>query len=1111
VTSTSHDLAPGAPGLVTPRRAPLRYQGFVSYSHVADAGLAPVLVRGLQRFAKPWYRTRALRIFRDDAELSVNPDLWQSVEEALAASEHLILLASPRAAASEWVARETAYWVEHKSLDTILIVLTDGEIAFGADGTTVVAAADDALPAPLRDAFPSEPRYLDLRWARQAQELSLRDPRMRDAVADLAAPLHGRPKDELAGEDVRQHRRMLRTVRAAIAVLVTLLVAAVVAALVAYTQYRSAQARALAAQATADLAGDPEHSVALALRSTRIEAGATAVQALRSALAQAPLRMTIDSGAGAGAHAAWNPAADQIAVSGAGDSVALWDPRTGRVERVLRGPPEAAVADPLYSNTGPLLYSPDGRWIAYESPGGHVSVWNALTGVAASTAGLSTAVTAAASRTIRGRLQFTWSTASDTLLVYGSALAEILGYAPVTGVATRVIGLPTGADDVVPSPDGARLFVDFAGGDAVADLGSGRLRPLVPATPFAGHDACWLPGGAQFITWDPTEAEDGAIRRFNAATGRQVGATAVTSTVSAAVCGGTRAAPWIGTGDNGGGVQLRIDGQADVLSGQGEIVGAAAASPNGASFATGSDDGTVRVWEVQTAQLIRVLPDGSPLRTVAFSPDSGLVLTTDARGLVRIWDAGVGEPATTLQEGAAGASYPLGFARHGTLVDGLHVSIGAGGRTIASAALDVWSSATGRLVSSTPLPAGATAGTVGCTTTLSATELCPLTPPPSLVTSIPTPTSTAIGGVPPIPVAVAVNADGTEIAVARPHGVTVLDTAGRTLATVALPQVPTGIAFASGSDTLLAMTNAALYIWGADLGLPPVRIAQASPPRDAELSADGGRVAVAQTGGTVGVWDAATGRLVMDARPSAADPPYLAGRSAPIPVRVAISPDGRIVAAGTTWETVSLWDVDSGRRFAVDLVSTPADAELGDDGGNASWAIAELSFAAGGTRLLAADYPQIGNGDSEPPGAATVIGARSGAVVARYASPGSLGAAVNPGAGLNPNGTGLLTGVLGFATAPPGGLESVLQVSTGDTAVSLQNAGPPAGGMWDSPVPADPWSLDGVSVLAGTRGIYRCDACGGLAELQAAAARQLAWQAPLSVAHDVPPAGNPYG
>ena len=39
------------------------YDGFISYSHAADDLLAPRLQAGLQRFAKPWWKRRALRIF----------------------------------------------------------------------------------------------------------------------------------------------------------------------------------------------------------------------------------------------------------------------------------------------------------------------------------------------------------------------------------------------------------------------------------------------------------------------------------------------------------------------------------------------------------------------------------------------------------------------------------------------------------------------------------------------------------------------------------------------------------------------------------------------------------------------------------------------------------------------------------------------------------------------------------------------------------------------------------------------------------------------------------------------------------------------------------------
>ena len=43
---------------------------FLSYSRHLDAQIAASLEHGLQRFAKPWYRARALRVFRDASSLS---------------------------------------------------------------------------------------------------------------------------------------------------------------------------------------------------------------------------------------------------------------------------------------------------------------------------------------------------------------------------------------------------------------------------------------------------------------------------------------------------------------------------------------------------------------------------------------------------------------------------------------------------------------------------------------------------------------------------------------------------------------------------------------------------------------------------------------------------------------------------------------------------------------------------------------------------------------------------------------------------------------------------------------------------------------------------------
>src|SRR5215470_14143729 len=108
------------------------YDAFISYSHAKDKPIAAALQRAVQTLGKPWYQRRALRVFRDDTSLSATPHLWPTIEQALAESRFLILLASPEAAASPWVNKEVAYWLEHKGGDTLLIALTDGDLSWNS-------------------------------------------------------------------------------------------------------------------------------------------------------------------------------------------------------------------------------------------------------------------------------------------------------------------------------------------------------------------------------------------------------------------------------------------------------------------------------------------------------------------------------------------------------------------------------------------------------------------------------------------------------------------------------------------------------------------------------------------------------------------------------------------------------------------------------------------------------------------------------------------------------------------------------------------------------------------------------------------------------------------
>ena len=190
-------------------------------SHAVDGKLARALRAALHRFARPWNRVRALRAFRDQTDLAASPGLWSSIEQALADSEFFILLASPEAANSPWVARETDYWRRRREMSKLLIVLTDGALVWDPAARDF-GEGTNALPQTLQGAFGEEPLYVDLRWARHEDHLSLNHPRFRDSVANIAATLHGRGKDELVGEDVRQHRRTRRLVRAGVATLTAL-------------------------------------------------------------------------------------------------------------------------------------------------------------------------------------------------------------------------------------------------------------------------------------------------------------------------------------------------------------------------------------------------------------------------------------------------------------------------------------------------------------------------------------------------------------------------------------------------------------------------------------------------------------------------------------------------------------------------------------------------------------------------------------------------------------------------------------------------------------------------------------------------------------------------
>jgi WD40 repeat protein len=222
------------------RSPSLKYNAFISYSHAADGALAPALQRALHKFAKPWNRRWAVRVFRDETSLAASPELWTSIAAALADSEYFLLMASPRASASLWVRREIEWWLANRSIDRMLILVTEGDIAWDSAAGDFDWQSSTALPDCLRGRLRAEPLWVDLRWARSAENLDLHHSQFRLAILDIAAPLHHRAKDELDGEDVRQFKAAVRLRKIIIATLSVLVVALIGATWYAFAQRKDA-------------------------------------------------------------------------------------------------------------------------------------------------------------------------------------------------------------------------------------------------------------------------------------------------------------------------------------------------------------------------------------------------------------------------------------------------------------------------------------------------------------------------------------------------------------------------------------------------------------------------------------------------------------------------------------------------------------------------------------------------------------------------------------------------------------------------------------------------------------------------------------------------------
>lgn len=184
-------------------RAP-RYRAFISYSHV-DGRFGRGLHRRLERYALPRRLAgrvtargevpgRVAPIFRDREELSASGDLTAEVRAALARSECLIVVCSPDAAASPWVAREVELFRSLHSDRPILAALAAG---------APPEAFPDCLRVPGADGVAVEPLAADFRPEGDGARL---------ALLKLVAGIVGVELDELIQRDAQRRLRAVTAI-----------------------------------------------------------------------------------------------------------------------------------------------------------------------------------------------------------------------------------------------------------------------------------------------------------------------------------------------------------------------------------------------------------------------------------------------------------------------------------------------------------------------------------------------------------------------------------------------------------------------------------------------------------------------------------------------------------------------------------------------------------------------------------------------------------------------------------------------------------------------------------------------------------------------------------
>jgi WD40 repeat protein len=601
-------------------------------------------------------------------------------------------------------------------------------------------------------------------------------------------------------------------------------------------------------------------------------------------------RLTLEGHLGPVHAIALSPDGKTLASAGADKTIKLWDLATGKEPRTLLGHKREVLA---------LAFSPDGKTLASGGEDRTVRLWD----LASDREPISLPES-------RGEIRVLAFSPDSKTLAYGGGW-RVFKLWDVSGrkeQATLDGGARIGS--LAFSPDGKTLASASGVNDKIVslwDLSTYKLHAKLKGHTSSVSSVVFSPDGKVLASSGYRE-----IKLWNVATNKELDTFRpgdVVKSLSFSADGKSLA------GAEGSAIRVwdLARREALVLRGHRSSVASVCFRGDSRWLASGSDDGTARLWDLSPNQECLALSGHpGPVTDAAFSPDGKLLASAAADRTVRLWDMAKGQVRFTLQ-GHTGQVNCVRFGPDGQwlISGGAEEQFGASG---SQGAVRLWWVKDGKeraLLGEHKLPVTAVAIHPDGKTAVSASadgavKLWNVTDERELLL--------LQGHRGPV-LAVCFSPDGKTLASAGKDGIVKLwgpstgkermALKGHTGQVNALAFRPDGKELASGS------ADGTIRLWDLSTGQARVTLVRAGNVTSVAFSPDGATL-VSGDGGAIKLWEVVTGQL------RATLPGHGEG-----PSHVAFHPAGKLMASVGADRLVKLWDADPGPWRATWVMEPP--------------------------------------------------------------------------------------------------------------------------------------------------------------------------------------------